>query len=49
MKRIILLDDYNQDVREGQIIGSLTTQFGDKAPRHGWKIIEVYETDEDTT
>ena len=25
----------------GQIIGSLTTQFGNLAPRHGWKIMEI--------
>lgn len=28
--------------RQG-IVGSLTTQFGNPAPRHGWKIIEYEE------
>lgn len=42
--RIVLLDDYNQRIGGGQIIGSITTTFGHTALRNGWKIIEVYET-----
>lgn len=43
-KKIIVYDDYNGKIppieRQG-IVGAITTQFGNPAPRHGWKIIEV--------
>lgn len=41
MKNVILLDDYNQRVPTDQsVMGGVTTQFGNPAPRHGWKLIE---------
>ena len=43
MKKIMLIDDFNGKIpppgRQG-IVGAITTQFGNPAPRHGWKIIE---------
>ena len=41
--KIILLDDYNQSIRSGDVIGSVTTTFGASALRNGWKIIEAHE------
>ena len=38
-RKIILLDDYNQRVVRRGVIGSITPQFGNLAPRNGWKII----------
>lgn len=44
MKKIILLDDYNQKIHiGGGCIGTVIPSFGDCALRAGWKIIEVYE------
>lgn len=42
--KILLLDDYNGKVymNPNKVFGCVTTQFGDIAPRHGWKIIVVY-------
>lgn len=49
MKRIIVYDDYNSKVYDregGDMIGTITTNIGNPAPRHGFKIIEVvYEDD----
>lgn len=45
MKKI-LLDDYNQTPVRGGAIGTVTTQFGNSALRHGWKIIEIYESED---
>lgn len=49
MKKIMLIDDFNGKIpppgRQG-IVGAITTQFGNPAPRHGWKIIEVEVEDE---
>lgn len=37
----IIIDDYNQRVPQDQdVIGTVTTQFGNLAPRHGYKIAE---------
>lgn len=37
----IIIDDYNQRIHEDQeVIGTVTTQFGNSAPRHGYKIAE---------
>ena len=37
----IIIDDYNQRVPQDQdVIGTVTTQFGNPAPRHGFKIVE---------
>lgn len=38
----ILYDDYNQYPKQ-DIIGTTTREFGNKAFRHGMKVIEVYE------
>lgn len=47
MPDIILYDDFNSVVPcEQGVIGTVTIQFGNKALRHGWKIIEVYEQEE---
>lgn len=41
-------DDYNGDIPEdSDIIGSITTQIGNSAFRHCWKIIELCEDIED--
>lgn len=41
---IFLLDDYNQTIPTSQtVIGTITTMFGNPAPRHGWKLIIVYD------
>ena len=46
MKRV-LLDDYNQSIpKDQEIIGSVTTTWGHLALRNGWKIIEIYETED---
>ena len=42
-RRIILLDDYNSTLHGDGIIGTVTPQFGNSAPRNGWKIIEESE------
>ena len=44
--RVILLDDYSRRVVKGDVPGTVTTQWGNPALRHGWKIIEVYDRDE---
>lgn len=37
----IIIDDYNQRVpQDKDVIGTVTTQFGNPAPRHGYKIAE---------
>ena len=37
----IIIDNYNQRVPQDQdVIGTVTTQFGNPAPRHGYKIAE---------
>lgn len=37
----IIIDDYNQRIPQDQdVIGTVTTQFGNPAPRHGYKIAE---------
>lgn len=36
-------DDYNSRIPEDKnVIGALTTQFGNPAPRHGWKVMELH-------
>jgi hypothetical protein len=44
-KKIVVYDDYNSKIYDlgGRIIGTITTNFGNPAPRHGMKIIEIYE------
>lgn len=39
--KILLLNDYDQRVRVGDVVGTVTTQWGNPALRHGWKIIEI--------
>ena len=43
-KKIIVYDDYNSKIydKSGEIIGTITTNFGNLSLRHGMKIIEVY-------
>jgi len=44
MKTIIPFDDYNGTIpppEKMDAVGAITTQFGNQAPRHGWKIIEI--------
>lgn len=46
--RIVLLDDYNQRIPANQdIIGTVTTNWCEASLRHGWKIIEIYESERD--
>jgi len=46
MKTIIPYDDYNHQIHIGcGIIGTVAQNFGREALRNGWKIIEVYETE----
>lgn len=41
-RETIVYDDYNSNIPKCQnVIGTLTTQFGNPAPRHGWKIIKL--------
>jgi hypothetical protein len=43
-KKIIIYDDFNSAIpKEQSYIGSITTQIGNSALRHGYKLIEVYE------
>lgn len=45
LKRIIY-DDYNQRCPKNQnIIGTITTNIGNSAPRNGYKIIEITQND----
>lgn len=47
--KTIVYDDYNSQImREVEVIGMLTVQIGNKAFSHGWKLIEVYESDKST-
>ena len=40
--KVIIYDDYNQNIPKNQdVIGTITKQFGNTAPRNGWKIIET--------
>lgn len=51
IKKIIPYDDYNGKVPPPEkldYIGTLTPQFGALALRNGWKIIELFEDDEET-
>ena len=44
MKKILVYDDYNgflPPLEKQGIIGTITSQIGNLAPRHGWKIIEI--------
>lgn len=41
--RVLLLDDYNGRIYDGEIVGTVRQTFGVSALRNGWKIIE--ETD----
>ena len=38
----MVYDDYNSRIRTDGNIGSITTHIGNKAPRHGTKLIEGY-------
>lgn len=47
MEEVIVYDDYNQKIPKDQtIIGTITTQIGNPAPRHGYRIIEVKKMEE---
>ena len=48
MKKIILYDDYNRLIHMGGAIGTVVQNFGRMAWRNGWKIIEIYETEDNT-
>ena len=45
MKKIIPLDDYNCRIG-GEVMGAVTTTFAHLALRNGWKMIEIYETED---
>ena len=46
--KIIPFDDYNNKIPPPDgTVGTLTTNWGNSAPRHGWKLIEIYEADRD--
>ena len=46
----IIYDDYNGNVPQCQtIIGGVTTMWGRDSMRHGWKVIEIEEMDDETT
>lgn len=46
--RMILFDDYNQSIPQNQgVCGTITTQFGDSALRHGYKIIIIIEDEQE--
>ena len=52
MKTIILYDDFNSKIPRGggqDVCGTVTTQFGNPAPRHGYKVIEIYEDEHQNT
>lgn len=43
---VAVWDDYNECFPKDQdVIGTITTQIGNPSPRHGFRIIEVYETE----
>lgn len=45
--KIFILDDYNQRIPTNQdIIGTVTTNWCEASIRHGWKIIEVYDSED---
>lgn len=44
--RILLYDDFNHAVRPPRVIGSIRQTFAALAFKNGWKIIEVYETED---
>jgi hypothetical protein len=44
--KILVLDDYNGMVHGEDTIGSVTTTWGHSALRNGWKILEIYETED---
>ena len=42
-EKVMPYDDYNSTPpRKDGIIGTITTQFGNPAPRHGWKLLISY-------
>lgn len=41
----IVYDDYNSRIQASGVMGTITTQFGDPAFRHGTKLIEIYAKD----
>lgn len=46
--RTLILDDYNQRIPANRdIIGTATTNWCEASLRHGWKIIEIYESERD--
>lgn len=41
MIKIVIYDDFNSKIPKNQdVIGTVTTQFGNPAPRHGFKLFE---------
>lgn len=46
MKRILLFDDYNHEIRDTEIIGTVRQTFGNPAFTNGWKIIEIQDSSE---
>ena len=47
MKRILLYDDYNAEIRDGAVIGTVRQTFASLAFKNGWKIIEIWQTRKD--
>lgn len=44
---MLLLDDYNGAIHQDGEIGAVTTTWGHKALRNGWKIMEIYNDEEE--
>ena len=44
MKKQMPYDDYNGTFGTYDYVGAVTCQWGDKALRHGWKILEICES-----
>ena len=44
---VAVWDDYNECFPKDQdVIGTITTQIGNPSPRHGFRIIEIYDGQE---
>ena len=47
MKKIVPYDDFNHQLHPGgEYVGTVVQNFGREAWRNGWKLIEIYETEE---
>lgn len=45
--KVLLLDDYNGAIHQDGEIGAVTTTWGHRALRNGWKIMEIYKDEEE--